>query len=402
MAYNRNSPFSILPTTAGLRHSPFTKIVVATDSLKGSLSSVRACAALARGISRVLPQAQIIQVPLADGGEGTVEALCSVLSGELVTRTVCGPLGDPVDAAFGWVPDQGLAVIEMAAAAGLPLVPPERRNPLLTTTYGVGELIRASLDLGASEILLGIGGSATNDGGAGMAQALGARLLDARGQPIGRGGGALADLASIDMSEMDPRVRRTCFLVASDVRNPLCGAQGTSAVYGPQKGATPKMVQVLDANLRRFAEILRCDLGKDVLDAPGAGAAGGLGAGALAFLGAAIRPGIEVVLEAVGFEERIRGADLVITGEGAIDAQTVHGKAPVGVARAAKKLGIPVIAVAGTLGEGYEAVYGAGIDAVYCILDRPMSLEEAMARAEELLESAAARLGRLVQLGTRS
>ncbi len=373
------------------------RFIIAPDSFKGSFSAKEVAQAIAEGLREALPDAECDLVPMADGGEGTVEALIAATGGEIVKVRVTGPLGEPVDAFFGLLGDRHTAVIEMAAAAGLHLVPPEKRNPMVTTTYGVGELIKAALDAGCRKLIIGIGGSATNDGGAGMAQALGARLLDASGNEIGFGGGALAKLARIDVSGLDPRVREAEIWVACDVTNPLTGPQGASAVYGPQKGATTEMVQLLDANLRHYAALLRRDLGVDVEQMPGAGAAGGLGAGLMAFCQAKLRRGVELVIEAVRLEERVRDAEFVITGEGKLDFQTGYGKVPHGVAQVAKRFGKPVIAIVGQLGEGAEKCREWGIDACFSILIKPMSELEAMTNALFLLRRIAEELGWLLK-----
>ncbi|MBX5451619.1 glycerate kinase [Thermogemmatispora sp.] len=375
------------------------RIVIAPQALKGSLTAPEAARAIARGLQMVLPTAELDLVPIADGGEGTVEALVSATGGQLLRQEVTGPLGEPVEATFGLLGDGQTAVIEMAACAGLPLVPPERRDPRLTTTYGVGELIRAALDHGCRHLIIGIGGSATNDGGAGMAQALGAHLLDAEGQELPFGGAALAHLARIVLDELDPRLRESRIEVACDVTNPLCGPQGASAVYGPQKGATPAMIAQLDAALEHYAEIIQRDLGRAVRDIPGAGAAGGLGAGLLAFLEATLRSGADLVLEAVGLPERLRGASLLITAEGQIDRQTAYGKSVGAVASLAQRCGIPVLALAGSLGEEYQVVYSLGVKAVMTLLPAPLSLQEAMTQAASLLADASERAARLLLLG---
>jgi glycerate kinase len=375
------------------------KIVIAPDKFKGSLSAIEVCAAIARGVKRAEPRAQIVEMPIADGGEGTVPALVAAAGGRLLTRRVTGPLGDRVRAMFGLLGDGKTAVIEMAAASGLVLVPPHRRNPLVTTTYGTGELILAALAQGVKEIILGIGGSATNDGGAGLARALGARFLDAAGRELPEGGAALARLSRIDLTGLDPRLAEADLLVACDVDNPLTGPRGASAVYGPQKGATPEVVAQLDAALVTFAGVARAATGRDVADRPGAGAAGGLGAGLLFFTPARLRPGVEVVLEATGFDRRVAGAALVITGEGRTDAQTAMGKAPVGVAAAAARHGVPVVCLSGGLGEGADEVLAHGIDALAAVVPRPMTLEEAMRSGEALIEAATARACRLLRVG---
>lgn len=380
-------------------------IVVAPDSFKGSLSAIQAAHAMERGILTVFPKAQVSKIPIADGGEGTTDALVTSTGGQIMQTKVLGPLGNQVEARWGILGgqkgSQKTAVIEMAAASGLPLVPREQRNPLLASTFGTGQLIKTALDQGIRRLIIGIGGSATNDGGAGMARALGAKLLDRQGRELPDGGGALKDLARIDLSQLDPRLQDTVIRVACDVDNPLCGPRGASMVYGPQKGATAAMVAELDQALGRYAEVARIATGKDMAQAPGAGAAGGLGAGLLLFTPAELRPGIEIILEATGFEEKIKQADLVITGEGRTDFQTAHGKAPVGVARLAKKCHIPVICLAGGLGPGYEDVLTEGIDGIMSIVPQPMTLEECLVSAEELVTKAAARMSGLLQVGMK-
>ena len=335
---------------------------------------------------------------MADGGEGTVSAMVSATEGRLLKATVTGPLGEQVEAEFGVLGDGQTAIIEMAAASGLELVPPDKRNPMLTTTFGTGELIRAALDAGCRKIIVGVGGSATVDGGAGMAQALGARFLDADGKPIGPGGGSLAALKAIDLSGMDARLSDARIEVACDVDNPLTGPKGAAAVYGPQKGATPEMARQLDSNLEHLAAVVRSDLGLDVEQLPGAGAAGGIAAGLVAFLAAELRPGIDIVIESAGLEEKMKGCDLVITGEGKLDSQTAHGKAPVGVARLAAGLGIPVMAFAGCV-EDHPQLVAAGLGASFGILNCPMPLDEAFRRAPELLTAAAEQAFRAFLMG---
>jgi glycerate kinase len=373
------------------------RFVIAPDSFKGSASAREVAQAIAEGLKAALPDAVCDLVPMADGGEGTVDALVAATGGRIVSVRVTGPLGEPVDSFFGILGDGETAVIEMAAAAGLHLVPPEKRNPMVTTTYGVGELMRAALDAGCRRLIIGIGGSATNDGGAGMAQALGVRLLDEQGNEIGFGGGALERLARLDLSDFDRRVWDAEILVACDVTNPLTGPNGASAVYGPQKGATPEMVRQLDANLRHYAAVLQRDLGVEVETVAGAGAAGGLGAGLLAFCRAQLRQGVELVIHAVRLPERVQKADLVITGEGCLDFQTGFGKVPHGVAQVAKRYGKSVIALVGQLGEGAERCRQWGIDACFPILSKPMSEQEAMANAIPLLRRAAEELGWLLR-----
>lgn len=375
------------------------RIVIAPQSLKGSLTAAEAGQAIARGVLAVYPEADLDIVPIADGGEGTVQALVDATGGEIVQQIVTGPLGEPVIAFFGMLGDGRTAAIEMAAAAGLPLVPPERRDPRITTTYGVGELILAALDRGCRHFIIGIGGSATNDGGAGMAQALGASLLTDDGKEIAPGGAALATLAHISTATLDPRLQQCVIEVASDVSNPLCGPTGASAVYGPQKGATPAVVAQLDAALAHYAMIIERDLGQSVRDVPGAGAAGGLGAGLMAFLHATLRPGAQIVLEAVRFEERVRTANLVITAEGQLDTQTAYGKSVGAVAAVAKRYGLPVLALAGGLGDNYQTIYALGLDAVAVLPSGPMTLEYAMEHASELMNDATERTLRILRVG---
>lgn len=375
------------------------RILIAPDSFKGSLTAVQAARAMERGVLAAMPDARVVTVPMADGGEGTVNALVAGTGGRLVSQTVTGPLGRPVAASFGLSGDGQTAFIEMAAASGLLLVPPAERDPRVTTTFGTGELIRAALDHGASRIVIGIGGSATNDGGAGMAQALGVRLLRSDGSPVGPGGAALLELDRIDVSGLDPRLERAEVLVACDVNNPLTGPNGAAAVYGPQKGATPEMVEILDRALGRLADVMARDLGREVRDMPGAGAAGGLGAGLVGFLGAVLRPGVELVMEAVGLDGHVAAADLVLTGEGKTDGQTLAGKVPLGVARCAAPHGVPVVVISGAVTPDAAHLLEQGVSALLSIADGPMTLDEAMARAGELLERAAAQAVRLVRVG---
>jgi glycerate 2-kinase len=377
------------------------RIVVAPDSYKGSASALRVAEAMERGVRAVFPDAEVLKIPIADGGEGTVEALVVATGGRVERRAVRGPLGTPVEAPWGILGDGRTAVIEMAAASGLPLVPKERRDPRITTTYGTGELVRAALDAGLDRIVVGIGGSATNDGGTGFARALGARFLDAAGADLPEGGGALPRLARVELAGLDPRLASAEIMVACDVDNPLTGPRGASAVYGPQKGATPDMVRELDAALGHYAAVARAATGRDVADRPGAGAAGGLGAGLLFFTPARLRPGVEIVLEATGFDARVAGAALVVTGEGRTDFQTAMGKAPVGVAAAAKRHGVPVVCISGGLGDGADDVLAKGIDAIAAAVPGPMTLDDAMARGPELVEAACARACRLLAVGMR-
>ena len=369
------------------------KVVIAPQVFKGGLSGMEAARAIQRGVLRVYPDAENVLLPVADGGDGTLEALVGS-SGSCFEAQVTGPLGELVRAQWGVMANGKTAVIEMARASGLALVPPERRDPRITTSYGAGELIREALDKGCREIIIGVGGSATNDAGAGLAQALGARLTDADGKQLRFGGAALSDLNRIELGSMDTRLRECRIRVAADVNNPLCGPLGAAAVYGPQKGATAEMVDLLDSALGRFAEIVERDLGVDLMHMPGTGAAGGAGGGLVALLGARLESGAALVCDALHLEEHLQGADLVIVGEGRMDAQTVYNKAPIVVAQRARELGVPVIAVAGSLGEGYQAVLEHGINDVESAAPPHLPLDEALRRAGELVAEAAERVVR--------
>jgi len=352
------------------------KIVVAPDSFKGSLTAIEVSDAIEKGIREVFPEAEIIKIPMADGGDGTVQCLVNATGGKILEEKVIGPLGNEVWAFYGILGDRKTAIVEMAAASGLTLVPENKRDPLITTTYGTGQLIKAALNQGCRKMIIGIGGSATNDGGAGMVQALGTKLLDKDGEEIGFGGGELKKIVKIDISCMDKRLSDIKVLAASDVNNPLCGPQGASRIYGPQKGATPEIIEELDESLAYFAELIKRDLHKDIKDIPGAGAAGGLGASLIAFLNAEFRPGIEIMIEAVKLEQAIKDADLVITGEGKIDSQTIYGKAPIGVAKIAKKYNVPVVAVAAIIEEDSRIFQSYGIDTLIKVSEPPMRLSE--------------------------
>ena len=375
------------------------KIVIAPDSYKGSVYAPEAARAMREGVLRVVPDAETVLVPVADGGDGTLETLVETSGGTTRTATVTGPLGDPTEAQWGAMGDGQTAVIEMARTSGLALVPNDRRDPLTATTAGLGEVIREALDEGFRRFILGIGGSATNDAGAGMAQALGVRILDAAGHDLAAGGAALAGLHLIDMAGLEPRAAGSEFMVACDVSNPLTGPEGASAVYGPQKGATPAMVAQLDAALGNFADVVSRDLGAEIRDVPGSGAAGGLGGGIMAFLGGQLRPGVDIVLDTLRFDAKLDGTDLVITGEGGMDFQTVYNKAPIGVARLAKARGIAVIAISGLLGKGYTDVHDHGIDAVSSITSAPMDMEEATDRCSELIADATEQALRMMRAG---
>ena len=375
------------------------RILIAPDSYKNALSALEVAKSLKSGLQKVFQDAEFEILPMADGGEGTVEALIDATQGQMIKTPVCDPLMRPIESSFGITGDGVTAVIEMASASGIQLITSGERNPWITTTYGTGELILAALDRGCRDIILGIGGSATNDCGMGMAAALGVKFLDHAGNSVGPGGGMLAEVTRIDISGLDNRIKETKIMVACDVTNPLTGPDGAAHVYGPQKGADPEMVNKLDSNLKKFSDLIMEQLGKDVEQIPGAGAAGGLGAGLIAFLDGELVEGVPAIAAKTGLEEAVAKADIVITGEGGIDFQTQFGKTPYGVAQVAKKHGKPVIAVAGTIGKGVDELYSKGIDAVISILDRPLSLEEAITETSSLLETTGERIGRLLILG---
>ncbi|MEE4749546.1 glycerate kinase [Pseudomonas alliivorans] len=374
------------------------KIVIAPDSFKDSLSAQAVANAIASGLAEVWPDAELVKCPMADGGEGTIEALLDACQGQWMSAQVSGPLGDRLEAHWGWLAQSRTAIIEMAMASGLQLLTLTQRDACLTSTAGTGQLISAALDAGAQRVILAIGGSATNDGGSGMISALGARFLDRDDRPLPGGGLALADLARIDLSGLDPRLAGVRVEIAADVDNPLCGPNGASHIFGPQKGASPDQVLALDAALAHFADHSARTLGHDLRDSPGSGAAGGMGFAAKAYLNASFRAGVEVVADLTGLEQALRGADLVITGEGRFDAQTLRGKTPLGVARVAQRQQVPVIVLAGTLGEGYEQLYQHGISAAFALTSGPMDLEKACREAPRLLHERARDVARVWQL----
>ncbi|MDO9095875.1 MAG: glycerate kinase [Rubrivivax sp.] len=383
------------------RQSKAFTVLVAPSGFKESLSAREVAEHIATGVLRVMPEARVLKAPMVDGGEGFTEALVEATGGTMHAVRVTGPVGEPVDSFFGFLGGRArkTAVIEMAAAAGLRLVPRDRRNPMLTTSYGVGELIRAALDAGAERILLGCGDSGVNDGGAGMAQALGARLLDDKGWPIGHGGGELSRLARIDLSRPDPRLKRVQLDAAVNWHNVLLGKRGVARVFGPQKGATPEQVLVLEGALLRYARTIAGATGVDVATLPGAGASGGLGAGFAGLLGGRLHPRYEVVMQYLELDRLIEQADLVITAEGSLDGQTPFGKIPAEVAQRAKRHGLPVIALAGTIGKGVRINFEHGIDAFASILTRPCTLEDAITNAGKLLVRAAEDVLRMVSVG---
>ncbi len=377
------------------------KIVIAPQAFKGSISALDAALAMREGVERIVPSAEVTLVPVADGGDGTLETVVEGSGGQIHELEITGPLGERRPAQWGAMGDGDTAVIEMARTSGLALVPADKRDPLITTTYGLGEAIRHAMELGYRRFIIGIGGSATNDAGAGMAQALGVRLLDGGGNELAFGGAALAELDSIDMSGLDGRVDECEFLVACDVNNPLTGSTGASAIYGPQKGATPQMIEALDAALTHFATVVKRDIGVEISEVAGSGAAGGLGGGLIAFVDGQLRAGVDIVLDTVRLDDYLTDCDLVITGEGSMDHSTIYNKAPVGVAERAKRLGIPVVGISGSLGAGFQDVHGYGIDALAAITPGPMALDEASRRADELIANATEQVMRLLKVGVQ-
>jgi glycerate kinase len=374
------------------------KIIIAPDSFKGSLSALEVCENIEKGIRKVFDNAEIVKVPMADGGEGTVQSLVDATAGKLINLKVKDPLMRSINTFYGILGDGNTAVIEMAAASGITLLSKEERNPMQTTTYGTGQIIKHALDMGCRNFIIGIGGSATNDGGAGMLHALGVKLLDQNGYEIAFGGGYLDKLHVIDLSEIDSRLKLCNIVAACDVDNPLCGDKGASNIFGPQKGADENMIITLDENLSHYADMVEKYLGISIRDYPGAGAAGGLGGGLLAFLNAKLLPGINIVIETAALEDKLKDADLVITGEGMIDYQTQYGKTPFGVAKLAKKYNIPVIAIAGGVGRDAEELYSKGFDSIFSIVDKPMLLEEAIEHSGLLLQKTTERIMRVIKL----
>ena len=374
------------------------KIIIAPDSFKESMTAKEACEAIEKGMKIALPNAEFIKVPMADGGEGTTQSLVDATEGKMYFVETTGPLGEKVKSKFGILGNGEIAVLEMASTSGLELVPREKRNPMITTTYGTGELIKKAMDMGAKTILIGIGGSATNDGGAGMIQALGGKLLDENGKQISFGGGELSKIKKIDLSELDSRIKNIKFIAACDVQNQLTGETGAANVFGRQKGATEEMVKNLDNNLKHYAELIRKDVKVDVENIPGAGAAGGLGAGLMAFLNAELRKGIDIVVEYSKLEEKIKGADFVITGEGSIDSQTRFGKTPYGVVSVAKKYGVPNITLAGNVSKDIEILYDYGFDAIFSIMQGVDNLDNALKNGKVNLEKTAENIARLIRI----
>ncbi|MHB8076135.1 glycerate kinase family protein [Desulfosporosinus fructosivorans] len=378
------------------------RIVIAPDSFKGCLNALNAAQAMRRGVQRVYPDSIIEMIPMADGGEGTVEAILCAVHGEKIEIDVTDPLGRSIVATYALIDEGETAIIEMAAASGLTLLGNQERNPSVTSTQGTGLLIKNALDRGVKKILLGIGGSATNDGGAGLAVALGVKLLDAQGNALPQGGAALANLVNIDMSGLDPRLAKVQIQVACDVENPLCGPEGASVVYGPQKGANPEDIQVMDKALQKFGEVLSKVAGINLLELVGGGAAGGLGAGVVGFLGAKLRPGSQMVLDVANADEKIKHADLVLTGEGKTDFQTAYGKVPVGVSALALQYSVPVLAISGSVEGAPDFLAEAGIASCFSVSEGPATLEEAFLKAEKQLERAVWRILTVWKLGEES
>ena len=376
------------------------KIVVAPQAFKGSLSATEVGNSMIKGIENVIENSTNLLVPVADGGDGTLETLVESSQGKINLIKVTGPLGEQQNSAWGALGRNKTAIIEMARSSGLALVPINKLNPLISTTYGLGEVILDALDQGYRDFIIGIGGSATNDAGAGMAQALGAKLLDSNGNELPFGGESLSKLNSIDVGGIDTRIKESNFAIACDVNNPLTGPEGASAIYGPQKGATPEMVNTLDQALTNFAKIVEKDLGIKINNVEGSGAAGGLGGGLIAFLNGKLRKGVDIVLDFVDIDKALTNTNLVITGEGQLDFQTIYNKAPIGVARRAKHLGIPVIAISGSLGENFSVVHEHGIDAASSIVSKPMTLAEASKNAPELISAATEQALRYMKIGS--
>ena len=379
------------------------KIILAPDSFKGNLTSLEVATAFEKGIKRVLPRAKCIKIPMADGGEGTVQSLVDGVGGKFVRKRVVGPAGNTVSARYGLLSDGKTAVIEMAEASGLPLVSGKNKNPLKTTTYGTGELILDAAKRGSEKIIIGIGGSATNDGGVGMAQAIGIRFLNKQGKVISDygSGGMLKKIAHIDNKKVDPLLKKIKIIVACDVNNALCGKSGAAYVFAPQKGATPAMVRILDENLRHLGKVIKQSLRKDVTKLKGAGAAGGLGAGLVAFTGARMKSGIEIVIDASNICKHMENADLVVTGEGRVDTQTAFGKTPSGIAKAARKYHIPTVVIGGGITDDANDIFAYGIDGLESACARDMSLEEAIKNSRKHLANAAERAIRLVLIGKK-
>ena len=374
------------------------KVLIAPQSYKGSISAIKVAEAIKEGSLNIFPDIETLIIPVADGGDGTLETLVESTSGTIHNSNATGPLGNSIPVIWGTLGDEKTAIIEMARISGLALVPQNKRNPYYTTSYGLGEIIKEALDLNYRKFIIGIGGSATNDGGAGMAQALGAKLTDKNKMSIDLGGLALNEITKIDISCIDPRIHESEILVACDVNNPLCGPNGASFVYGPQKGASPEMVKTLDGALDHFGSQLINDTGINIMETPGSGAAGGIGGGMIGFLNAKLKPGVEIVLDTLDFDKSLKNVDLVITGEGQIDFQTVFSKAPIGVAKHAKKYNIPVIAICGSLGKNYQDVHSHGIDAVIPIIPKPMELKQASDNAYELIKNTSEQIFRILKI----
>ncbi len=377
------------------------KIVVAPGSFKGSLTAFQVSNAIEKGFRRIFLDANIVKIPMADGGDGILECLINATNGKIINKIVTGPLGKRVKACYGVLGDAKTVIIETASASGLNLLKLNEYNPMLTTTYGTGEMIKSALNKGYRKLIIGVGGSATNDAGAGATQALGVKLLDSSGKNISFGGIGLKKLDKIDMSGIDRRIAETEIIVACDVSNPLTGVHGAANVYSKQKGATPEMIKKLDNYLEHFAGIVERDLGKNVREMPGAGAAGGMSAGLMAFLDAKLKPGADVVAEKLKLSKHMKDADLVVTGEGSLDAQTTYGKTPIGVTRIAKGFGIPVIVIAGQIGEDAEKLYQQGIDAMLSIAPGPISKEDSISNAENLITSTSESAARIIKVGLR-
>ena len=377
------------------------KIVIAPDSFKESMTAEECCNFIKKGLSKILPEVEYITVPMADGGEGTASALISSTNGKFFSEIVLNPLGKEIKSSFGILGDKKTAVIEMAKASGLELISSSERNPMITTTYGTGQLIKSALEKNVSTILIGLGGSATNDGGAGMIQALGGKLLDENNQEIGFGGGELSKLRKIDLSHLDKRLKNVKIIVACDVENPLTGINGASYTFGKQKGATDEMIKILDKNLSHFSKIIEKELNINVENIPGSGAAGGLGAGLIGFLSGELKKGIDIVIKYSDLESKLKDTDFIITGEGSIDGQTRFGKTPFGIAKLGKKYNIPVIALAGNIGKDIDLLYEYGFTSIFPILTKVETLDNALKNGGYNIEVVSENIGRLIKSLTK-
>jgi len=381
--------------------SELKKILIAPDGFKESLKAIEVAKSMEIGVKKVWPKIETKLLPVADGGDGTMETIIGQSNGKIYNSMVTDPLGRKIVAEWGGIESKNIAVIEIAKSSGLSLLTEEERNPLITSTRGAGQLIKEALDLGYKEIIIGVGGSATNDGGIGMLSELGVKFYNSEKKEIGDGGNALIDLEYIDTSKLDNRIKNTSIIVACDVSNPLCGPKGASAIFGPQKGATPQMVSKLDKALMNYAKIIKKDLGIDIINYPGSGASGGLGAAFMAFFGARLRLGADIVLDLLDIDTQLKDSNLVIVGEGQFDRSTIFNKAPISVAHRAKSIGIPVLGIAGSLGAGFNEIHNHGIDSMFSLVNRPMSINDAVSNSKRLIEIATEQACRAINMGLK-